>query len=325
MQFRTEVHFPEQTIKIQPQSAVFSIGSCFADMLANTFKDAQIQTLSNPFGTIFNPHSIANAIERIHKNQPYTEEDLVEYKGCILSLHHHTRFDSPKAETTLQKINEELHNAHAFLRKANFVFITLGTSFAYEFLPQNILVANCHKIPNKFFRRVLLSQEKILQDVQKTISLLRNICPTNAQLFFTVSPVRHTKEGMMENQRSKAKLLCAIHDAIENETHCHYLPIYEIMMDDLRDYRFYKEDMIHPTEQAFRYIFDKFQKTHCTEECMAFIKENLKIMQSLLHKPADPQSAQYIDLKNELKNKISAQQAKVSHLIFSQALDTLSP
>ena len=324
MLFRTEVIISEQSRKIQPDSAIFSMGSCFADELASVFKKAQFQISSNPFGTIFNPFSIAHSLERIEKKRFYSEQDLIEYKGKIISLDHHTAFDGVTPEHVLQKINQVLHDAHHFLKKAHFIFITLGTSFVHRFLPQNTLVANCHKIPGKFFEKQLLTEEELRHSLMRIISSLRGICPIDAQFYFTVSPVRHTREGMIENQRSKARLITAVHDVMEQQPTAQYLPIYEIMMDDLRDYRFYKEDMIHPSQTAFEYIFEQFSKAFFSLEAHDFMKENLKIYQGLEHRPLDDKSPEYVDFKRKLKQRMEAQQSKVSHPIFAHEIQKLS-
>lgn len=323
MKFRTEVFISEQSVKIQPNSAILSMGSCFADELAYVFKKSQFQILSNPYGTMFNPFSIAESIERMEKNQSYSESDLLEYKGKIISLDHHTEFDGIFVEDVLKRINESLKAAHFFLQKTQFVFITLGTSFVHRFLPKDKWVANCHKIPNKFFEKQLLTEQQIRESIERIITSIKNICTDEVAVYFTVSPVRHTREGMVENQRSKSRLISALHDVVEQYDTVHYLPIYELMMDDLRDYRFYKEDMIHPSEQAFQYIFEKFSQAFFSPSALDFMDENMKIQQGLAHQPLDEKSIDYINFQRKLKERIKAQQAKVQHTIFSEELQKL--
>ncbi|MBK1895513.1 GSCFA domain-containing protein [Chryseobacterium paridis] len=316
MKFRTEVDIQASEIKIEVEDKIFSIGSCFASEMSDLFQQGQLQTVNNPFGTIFNPFSIDNAIQRLHDSEFYIEEDLITFNEEYISLDHHTSFDTRYVHQTLEKINTKLEEGNLFLQDTNWVIITYGTSFIYEFEPKEKLVANCHKIPQKFFKKRLLCHQEITDSIYKTILNLKDICKENVQILFTVSPVRHTKDGMIENQLSKSKLITAIHDAISIFENCHYLPIYEILMDDLRDYRFYKEDMIHPSSQAVQYIFDKFGAAYFSEETKDFIKENFKINKALQHKTEDKKDPKYLDFKEKLKQKIENQQKKVKHKIF---------
>lgn len=257
-----------------------------------------------------------NSIQQIYQQKIYTEEDLVLYQNEYLSLHHHTSFNSTSAGQTLEKINKSIGNAHQFLRQSKWVIITYGTAYIYEFLPQNILVANCHKIPQKFFNKRFLTHEELTSSIKETITTLSNICNDDVQILFTLSPVRHSKDGFAENNLSKAKLLTAIHEVIAEFDHCHYLPVYEIIMDDLRDYRFYKEDLIHPNTQAVQYVWDKFGKAYFSEETQSFIQENLKIKQALEHRPKDENNTKYQEFLVQTEKRIAEQQAKVEHKIF---------
>lgn len=316
MIFRTEVHIPNSEKKISVEDKIFSIGSCFAKEMTDILQKGQLQTLNNPFGTIFNPFSICHAIQKLHDFQKYTEEDLITYQGQYLSLDHHSSFNTPYAHKTLEKINQQIEIGNHFLQETNWIIITYGSAFIYEFLPQHKLVANCHKIPQKYFQKRMLSTTEIKNSIQQSIDLLKDICPENLQIIFTISPVRHTRDGIIENQYSKARLINALHEALEGQEHCHYLPIYEIMMDDLRDYRFYKEDMVHPTPQTVQYIFEKFSKAYFQQETLQFISENFKILQGLEHRPSDENSPKHKEFLSKIYDRIKAQQEKVRHRIF---------
>lgn len=318
MKFRTEVHIPASEQKIQPSDAVFSMGSCFAAEMAERLSIGQIRTMTNPFGTLFNPNAVNTAIAHISTGKTYTEEDLVLYQDEYLSLHHHTSFNSDNAEKTLAKINAKIKEAQQFIQQSQWAIITYGTAYVYEFLPQNILVANCHKIPQKFFKKRLLSHEELVLAMTQTIQNLHKI-NDKLQILFTLSPVRHTKDGFVENQLSKAKVLTAMHEVISQNKNCHYLPVYELIMDDLRDYRFYKEDLIHPNPQAVQYIWEKFGKAYFSEETKDFIQENQKIQQALQHRPQDANSPKHQDFLAQIKQRIKEQQAKVAHPIFNSA------
>lgn len=316
MKFRTEIHLENSEQKILLTDSIFSVGSCFAAEMSEKLQDGQMQTLCNPFGTIFNPYSINTAIKHLHDCKVYKNEDLILYNEEYLSLRHHTSFNSNYTHKTLEKINQNIESGNRFLQQTNWILITYGTAYIYEFLPKNQLVANCHKIPQKFFKKRFLTEHELVQSIEETIELVKDICEENVQIIFTVSPVRHSKDGMVENQLSKAKLICAIHDVLPNYKNCHYLPIYEILMDDLRDYRFYKEDLIHPNAQAVQYIWEKFGHAYFSEEVKDFINENYKIKASLEHRPNDEKSPKHQEFLQKVKEKIAVQQLKVKHKIF---------
>lgn len=313
MKFRTEVLLNSSEVKMGIQDKIFSIGSCFSTEMAELLEKGQLQTLNNPFGTVFNPYSINRALQSICQLKYYTEEDLILYDEEMISLDHHSSFNSRDGLKTLQHINQNIEQAHQFLKTAQWAIVTYGTAFIYEFLPQQKLVANCHKIPNKFFQKRLLTHEEILQSIQNTIQSIRQMAGEKVQILFSISPVRHTKDGMVENQWSKARLINALHEAISEQSNCYYLPIYEIMMDDLRDYRFYKEDMIHPSNQAVNYIFEKFSEAFISEEAKSFMEENFKIHTALNHKTNDVHHPKHQAFLNKIKERIAHQQTKVKH------------
>ncbi len=316
MKFRTEVSIAQSQKKIEPESAIFSIGSCFASEIAVLLSKGQLKTLNNPFGTLFNPWSIANAVQRLHDSRFYTEEDLIQYDDLYISLDHHSSFNQDYAHKTLGKINDSIEEGNRFLQSADFVIVTIGSSFIYDFLPKNRPAANCHKIPGKFFEKRLLSHEEIADSFTTIITNITDICPEGVEILLSVSPVRHVRDGMIENSLSKAKLIAAAQSAAAYFDNCTYLPAYEIVMDDLRDYRFYKEDLIHPNAQAVNYIFELFGNAFFSDETMDFVEENFRISQSLAHRPADEKSAKYQDFLAKVNERITEQQQKVKHRIF---------
>ena len=316
MKFRTEVEIPNSETKIEIEDQIFSIGSCFATEISDLLQTGQIQTLNNPFGTIFNPFSINNSIKRLHDARYYSEEDLISFNEEVISLDHHTSFNSRFLHQTLDKINSKIEEGNRFLQNTNWVLITYGTSFIYEFLPKKKLVANCHKIPGKYFEKRLLTHLELTDSIYETIVNLKDITKPNVQILFTVSPVRHTKDGFVENSLSKSKLVAAIHEILPQFENCHYLPVYEILMDDLRDYRFYKEDLIHPNSQAINYIWEKFGNAYFSDETMDFVEENFKIDKALSHKNSDENNAKYQEFLEKLYQRIADQQEKVKHKIF---------
>lgn len=316
MKFRTEVDIKPSPKKIEIEDKIFSIGSCFASEMSDLFDKGQLQTVNNPFGTIFNPFSINNSVKRLHDSAFYHEDELIAYHDEFISLDHHTSFDTRYIHQTLDKINSKIEEGNRFLQETNWVIITYGTSFIYEFEPKKKLVANCHKIPQKFFEKRLLTNQELTDSIYDTIINLKDICKDDVQILFTVSPVRHTKDGMTENQLSKSKLITTVHEVVSQFENCHYLPIYEILMDDLRDYRFYKEDLIHPNSQAVNYIFDKFGEAYFSDEAKDFIEENFKINKALEHRTDDEKDPKFIEFKEKLNQRIEVQKQKVKHSIF---------
>jgi hypothetical protein len=316
MKFRTEIHIENSEQKIQVQDHVFSIGSCFSTEMSDLLKTGQLRNFNNPFGTIFNPFSINTAIKKLHDAAIFPEEELIFYQDEFISLDHHSQFNSRFAHQTLEKINGEIESGNQFLQKTNWVLITYGTSFIYKFLPKKKYAANCHKIPGKYFQKKLLTHLELTDSIYETISNLKDICQENVQILFTVSPVRHTKDGMVENSLSKSKLIAAIHEILPQFENCHYLPAYEILMDDLRDYRFYKEDLIHPNSQAVQYIWEKFGNAYFSEDTKNFISENFKISKALEHKIIDDKNPKYREFLENLQDNIAVQQSKVKHKIF---------
>ena len=317
MKFRTEVEIQNSGKKIEVEDQIFSIGSCFSTEMTDLLKEGQLQTFNNPFGTLFNPFSINHAISKLHNAEFYEEGDLISFNEEVLSLDHHTSFNTRFVHQTLDKINSHIEAGNQFLRNTNWIIITYGTSYIYEFLPKKKLVSNCHKIPAKYFEKRLLTHLELTDAIYETVVNLKDIAKDDVQILFTVSPVRHTKDGMVENNLSKSKLITAIHEILPQFENCHYLPTYEILMDDLRDYRFYKEDLIHPNNQAINYIWEKFGNAYFSNETMDFIEENLKISKSLDHKTADEKNPKYQEFLEKIKERISMQQAKVKHKIFN--------
>lgn len=316
MKFRTEVAFPPSEVRLDLEDRIMALGSCFATEMSQLFSQAQMQTLCNPFGTLFNPFSVSTALQRLHKAAFYTEEDLLGFNAQAISLDHHSSFNSQFPHQTLEKINTALEAGNTFLQQSRWVIITYGSAFVYEFLPRNRYVANCHKIPSKYFKKHLLSPADIADLISQTITALQDICRPDVQILFSVSPVRHLRDGITENMLSKAHLLTGLHEAISQFQRCTYLPIYEMMMDDLRDYRFYREDMVHPTAQAIQYIWNKFSHAYFSPETQNFVGENLKIKKALEHVPADRTSTHYLEFVKTVEARILAQQQKVRHKIF---------
>ena len=219
--------------KIDYQSKIGLIGSCFVENIGKKLSYLKFDNFINPYGILFNPKAIEKALSDIVYQRKYTKDDLEFKNGLWLSLHHHSSFSNRKAPKTIEKINRSIEQTHAELKKASHLIITLGTAWVYHHIETDQLVANCHKIPQANFVKRQLSVREITESLNKSVEFIRTINP-ELQLIFTLSPVRHLKDGMLANSLSKARLLAGIHEVVSNSTNF-YFPSYEIQMDDLRD------------------------------------------------------------------------------------------
>ncbi len=304
MKFRTEIEIEKSIHKIEHKHKILTIGSCFADNIGQKFSSLKFQISQNPFGVLFNPQSILNSIEISFENRLFNENDLFFFQGEFHSFFHHSSFSSHKLDEILDKINFTTKQANKFLNEVDWVILTFGTSFIYTHLEKGIVVSNNHKLPKNQFDRKKLTNFETTQIILKTIKLIKYQNP-KAKIIVTVSPVRHWKDGAIENQRSKANLILAL-EKIENEFNdVVYFPSYELLLDDLRDYRFYGSDLIHPSEEAINYIWEKFSATFFDEKTLEIISRIEKIVQAKNHKIRNPESEEGKNFLTNLNKQIS--------------------
>ncbi|MEO6904126.1 MAG: GSCFA domain-containing protein [Bacteroidia bacterium] len=270
--------------KINYKHPLLFMGSCFAEEIGTQMKNNKFNTLINPHGIIYNPISIGVALRRYIYNNPLKETDLFYANECYYSLEHHSRFSNTNKQICLVNINEQITLAHEQLKKAEWLFITLGSAFVYKHSATTTIVNNCHKLPQKLFTKELLKINEIEENYKLLIEELVTF-NSKLKIIFTVSPVRYIRDGIIENTRSKARLIEAVQQLVTIHTNAFYFPAYEIMMDDLRDYRFYKADLIHPNEQAISYIFEKLKKTMLDEESHLIFEKVHDIIKAITHKP----------------------------------------
>lgn len=275
--FRTPINILPSKNKITYASKLFFIGSCFSENIFKKVNELRFNAQCNPYGVLFNPVSIKKALQEIIEKKQYTANDIVLNDELYHSMHHHGKFSTTSQKETLDLINNNINESHTFLKEATHIFITLGTAWVYEY--QNEIVANCHKIPNIEFNKKLLSFNEVKQCLADIKNQLKQF-NANVHLIFTLSPVRHLKDGMQENSISKSILRTAI-----AETQANYFPSFEIMMDDLRDYRFYGADMLHPNETALDYIFEQFSHCYFNEETKTLMQRIQKYNTALNHRP----------------------------------------
>ncbi|WP_298895669.1 GSCFA domain-containing protein [uncultured Psychroserpens sp.] len=310
-------------IPIQPQSfnlidynsKVLLLGSCFSENIGDKFAYFKFQKLQNPFGILFHPLAIETLVTNVINEKKYTKDDIFFYNEQWHSFDAHSRLSHTSEEHLLQDLNAHIKQTHQFLKEASHVIITLGTAWAYRFIETDTLVANCHKVPQKKFLKELLSVEHISASLDAIISLIRNINP-KISILFTVSPVRHTKDGFIENTQSKSHLIAAIHQIVEPRHHNYYFPSYEIMMDELRDYRFYSEDMVHPSSLAVDYIWERFQSTWISEDAQTTMNAVEVIQKGLTHRPFHSESDAHQTFIKELDKKKDLLKSRFPHIQF---------
>ncbi|MBQ5751405.1 MAG: GSCFA domain-containing protein [Bacteroidaceae bacterium] len=295
MLFTTPVELPTGTLDISHRSTLLLIGSCFADNIGRLLHNHKFSIDANPFGVQYNPLSIATVLERIADGRPFTADspEIFEHNGKWHSIMHHSDFSRNSQEDLLQAINHRLSQAHNGITKCNVVIVTLGTAYAYTRNSDNTIAGNCHKLPGNMFTRRLLSIEEI---TEKLAAVMQRFVSANPgiKFLFTVSPIRHLRDGAHDNQKSKATLLLAIDRIMQMfpQNSC-YFPSYEIMMDELRDYRYYADDMLHPSTKAVEYIWECFSKCYFSKETQALCIKTAEITRALLHRPFDAKSASY--------------------------------
>lgn len=300
---------------IDYNSKITLLGSCFSDNIGKKLSYHKFQSVLNPFGILFHPKAIESVIKNAISKKEYTEEDLFFFNECWHCFEAHSKLSSSSKEQVLVELNKASASMNTALKSSTHIIITLGTSWIYRFLESGQIVANCHKVPQHKFKKELLSVTEINKSVSSIISLIREVNP-DINFIFTVSPVRHLKDGFIENQLSKSHLISALHQIIKIHENTFYFPSYEIMMDELRDYRFYKEDMIHPNQIAINYIWEKFYENWFSDEALNLKKQVLKIQRGLEHKPFNPNSNEHRKFLASLQEKIETLKKKYSHITF---------
>lgn len=316
MNFRTQIPISPNLNPIDYNSKIVSLGSCFAVNMAEKFEYYKFQNSVNPFGIIFNPVSIEKLIYRIVNQVFFTEKDIFFHNERWHCFEVHSDLSNPNKEEFLENLNAILKLSLIQLFQASHLIITFGTSWVYRNFESKAIVANCHKLPQNQFQKEILSVEIIGNSIKNTIDLIQKINP-DCSFIFTVSPVRHLKDGFVENQRSKSHLITAIHDTIKPQLPAiNYFPSYEIMMDELRDYRFYAEDMLHPSAVAIDYIWSKFKESTIAESDFPVMEQVDSIQKSLLHKPFNPNSESHLRFESKLKEKMTNLQFQYSFMKF---------
>ena len=291
------------------------IGSCFSENISKKLNYFKFNTYSNPFGILFNPKAIETLITNAINLKEYTEKDIFNLNERWHCFDAHSDLSNSNKNELLSNLNTAIKSTNKQLETASHIIITLGTAWTYRFIETDSFVGNCHKVPQHKFKKELLSIVEINKSLSSIISLIRKVNP-DINFIFTVSPIRHLKDGFIENQQSKSHLISALHQIIKKQENTFYFPSYEIMMDELRDYRFYKEDMIHPNQIAINYIWEKFYENWLSDEAIDLKKQVIKIQSGLEHKPFNPDSKKHQQFLFSLQEKIEILKKKYSHISF---------
>jgi len=315
MNLQTKIPLKPQQPKIDYDAELLLLGSCFAENIGDKFEYFKFKTLVNPFGILFHPKAIETFLWMATQQEMYTETDLFYHNEQWHCFDAHSKLSHPDQKQLLQSLNESLGSTYQKIGSATHICVTLGTAWVYRLQALDMVVANCHKVPQKEFKKELLSVEEVAQCLQNSIGLIRSLNP-NVKIIFTVSPVRHSKDGFVENNRSKSHLIAAVHETIASDDTCTYFPSYEIMMDELRDYRFYDNDMIHPSAMAIDYIWEYFKQTWISEKALIAMNKVREIQNALAHRPFNPDSKQHQLFLQKLELKKQQLQQEYSFIKF---------
>lgn len=319
MNLRTIINISPHSNKIDHLSKMVAVGSCFATMLGRRLKDRKYDLLVNAFGTIFNPVSIFSLIEDSLIDAEPSKEEFICYQDRYIHYKYHSSISADSKEELISQIKEIHQITKSYLIEATHLFITLGTAHVYEHKELQQLVANCHKQPSALFTKRLLDLAEMEASFENLYHRLIELNP-QINIILTVSPVRHTKDGIPENQLSKSILRVLVNQLVQKWENVNYFPSYELMMDDLRDYRFYKEDLIHPTDQAENYIYEKFEEAYIADEDRQLDKKITEINKSIHHKPFNPNTSAHQNFLNKLVRKI---EDMPSYLHFDNELENI--
>jgi len=315
MKLQTQIPLQKEKNTIDYYSQLLLLGSCFVENIGSKLDYYKFQSVQNPFGILFHPKAIeALVVNAVNKKQ-YTESDVFFLNERWHCFDAHSSLSDSSKEKLLLKLNKNIALTHQQIEKATHTLITLGTSWFYKHAESNSIVANCHKVSQKQFVKKLMSVDEIATSLQTIITKIQSV-NKNVNFVFTISPVRHLKDGFVQNQQSKAHLITAVHELVKH-TNISYFPSYEIMMDELRDYRFYASDMMHPAQLAIDYIWEKFSGVWLADEILPVMKQVAVIQKRLIHKPFNPTSKAHQQFLIKLKAEILDLQTLYSFMEFN--------
>lgn len=310
-----KLNFPAPPQKIQHADKIMLIGSCFTEHIGKRFADAKFRCLENPHGILFNPLSIVHSLRTYLEGKPVAENELFHLNEIWNHWDFHTRFSAFDKAEALHEMNTSIQRASTFLKETDWLIITLGSAFQYFLVENGQDVANCHRAPGQWFEKRMLAIDVITNELQQVIQDMKAINP-HLKVIFTISPVRHIREGVVENNRSKARLIEAVYELTNRLDYCHYFPAYEMVIDVLRDYRFYDIDLVHPNFAATSAVWDYFFDTHFEETTQQLIKSFQEITIAANHKVRFPQTNAHTKFKQNFRKKIELLQAQCPYVDF---------
>lgn len=287
MNFRTEIKIEPAPFSLHHKSKVMMVGSCFSENIGAKLERYRFDVKINSHGIVFNPQSVLTALKEVVSNHRYHTHQLRHNGSHYVSLHHHGRFNHTDAQQMVENINRELDSFHQHLHQCDVLLVTFGSAWAYSWKEDQQIVANCHKIPQHHFDKKLLHHDEIFAAWSQFLEELQSF-NHRLQIVFSISPVRYWRDGVIENQVSKAQLILAVHALVKQFNHVHYFPAYELVLDDLRDYRFFKEDMLHPNELAIEYVWEKFCSWCMLQETRTLLDQMEPHLRFLEHRPLHP-------------------------------------
>jgi len=317
--FRTVVNCTTSLEKISYDTSFLMLGSCFAENLGEWLRQLKFNVMVNPFGIVYHPAPAAYQLERIITGKSYTDNELYHHNELWHSFNHHGRFSHPDVLASLERINHELQLAHVQLARSNWLFVTFGTAWAYRMKRTGAIVANCHKLPSSDFERIRFDVDEIDTIWMETIEKLQQFNPV-IKVVFTVSPIRHLRDGAHENQLSKSTLLLAVDRLNQKRENTGYFPAYEIVLDDLRDYRFYAENMTHPNAVAINYIQQRFCESYMDEKTLQIMKTVEEVVKAAAHRPLH-QTSEYRKFAEKYHEKIVELKRQIPQIDFSEEIE----
>ncbi len=321
MNLQTKIPLNPQLLnQIDYNSDVLLLGSCFVENIGEKLDYFKFRNLQNPFGILFQPRAIENLIISAVNQKVYSENDIFFHNEQWHCFDAHSKLSNASKEVLLDTLNMQVQITNLQIKKASHIIITLGTAWVYRYLETEKVVANCHKVPQEKFSKELLSVNDILKSIHSVVTQIKNSNPT-ANIIFTVSPIRHLKDGFIENTQSKAHLVTAIHEFLNLQSsivnhQSFYFPSYELMMDELRDYRFYTDDMIHPNQTAINYIWNAFKMVWVSDDASKTMDEVDAIQKGIQHKPFNPKSEAHQVFLQKLSDKKEKLKSDFPHINF---------
>lgn len=320
MKWMADIDIKAPSNKINYNHSLFLIGSCFTEHMGNRLADYMFPVLQNPNGILFDPISVCSSLQSYIEAKSYTANELFYLNDLWQSWQHHSMFSGMEQHEVLNTINQSQQQAHQFLKKADWMIITLGSAFSYQLVKSGDPVANCHRAPAQWFNKNLTAIDRITALLDETIIKLKEF-NSNLQIIFTISPVRHLRDGVIDNNRSKARLIEAVHDICNSHHHCIYFPAYELVIDVLRDYRFYDIDLAHPNFAATEFVFEKFKENYIEPKTLELMADVKKMVNAFKHRPFNPLTPSHQNFLKSFLSKTQQLQLQLPHLDFSGQLN----